>query len=276
MSFDPTIIAKYTSDDVNLWSWTDTDEGTHVGYIADQEEGASMGLAFVRFRKGVSFDFTWPYDELSVITKGSLTIRTGGERVTARAGEILNQPRGVPGTFEIDEDLEMICVHYPTFAQAQGMTLREYMRYTDAGEEPPVATPVRRDAAAGGGFFDPTRMQRFALSDVPSWGAVATDPGAWVGYIADQAEGSPVGMAFSDFRAGGVHEFTFPYDEVAAVTQGRFTVRSAGRSFTVEAGEMLYMPKNVSAVFEIEEDTVCVGVHYPTLQEMTGVAPFGD
>lgn len=273
MAFDPTIVAKYSIDDVSLWSWTDDDEGSHVGYIADEEEGISMGLAFVSFRRGVSFDFTWPYDEISVVTKGSLTISSGGERITARAGEVLNQPRGVPGTFEIDEDLEMICFHYPTFAQAQGLSLREYKRYTDAGEDPPEATPRARGPEAGGGFFDPTRMQRFGIADLPAWIEVDEGLGSWVGYVADQAEGSPVGMAFSDFRAGGVHELSFPYDEVAAVTKGRFTVRSEGRTFTVRAGEMLYMPRDTSAVFEIEEDTVAVGFHHPTFQEQFGSPP---
>ncbi|QVQ51275.1 DUF861 domain-containing protein [Spiractinospora alimapuensis] len=275
MSFDPTRIAAYTADDARLWSWTDEDEGTHVGYIADHEEGVSMGMAFVRFRRGVRFEFTWPYDEVSVVTKGSLTIHTGGRRITAREGEILNQPRGVPGTFEIEEDLEMICVHYPTFAKAQGLTLAEYKADTDTDTDHESSAPVvaPRGPEAGGGFFDPTTMQVFSISDVPQWITLDANHGAYVGYLADKAEGSPMGMAYSDFRRGGVFEFDFPYDEVAAVTQGAFTVRSEGRVFRVRAGEMLYMPKGVSAVFEIEEDTVAVGLHYPTYEDGFGTPP---
>jgi hypothetical protein len=40
-------------------------------------------LAYLRFRKGVEFDFLWAYDEVAVVTKGSLTVRFGDERVTA-------------------------------------------------------------------------------------------------------------------------------------------------------------------------------------------------
>lgn len=271
MTFDPNVVARYTFEDIGLWSWSDDAEGTHVGYIADEDEGTSMGLAFVRFRAGVVFDFTWPYDEVSVVTRGSLTIRSGGERITARAGEILNQPKGIPGRFEIDEDMEMICVHYPTFAKAYGSTLGEYKRLTDAGEEPPTPTVPPRGPEHAGGLFDPTVMQTFSLADVPRW--IEVDPKAQVGYLADQAEGSPVGLAFSDFRRGSVYEFTFPYDEVAAVTTGRFTVRTQDHSFTVQAGEMLYMPADTSAAFEINEDTICVGIHHPTMQETTGKPP---
>lgn len=273
MTFDPNAVSRYTIEDVGLWSWSDDDEGTHVGYIADEEEGTSMGLAFVRFRAGAVFDFTWPYDEVSVVTRGSLTIRSGGERITAQQGEILNQPKGVPGRFEIDEDMEMICVHYPTFAKGFGMTLSEYKRLTDAGEEPSEPAPPPRGPAHAGGHFDPTVMQAFSIADVPRWLEVDPEQAAHVGYLADQAEGSPVGLAFSDFRRGGSFEFSFPYDEVAAVTKGGFTVRTKDHSFTVRAGEMLYMPANTSAVFEIEEDTVSVGIHHPTVQEATGKPP---
>jgi ethanolamine utilization protein EutQ (cupin superfamily) len=273
VAFEQRTIAKYTAADVGQWSWRDDERGEFVGYIADQDEGASMGLAFVRFRKGVSFDFTWPYDEVSVVTKGSLSIRTGGRTVTAQEGEVLTQPRGVPGTFDITEDLEMIAVHHPTFAEAQGMTLAQYKAHTEAGQDAPTSTPVLRGPQHAGGFFDPTRMQSFALQDVPRWLTVDAEQGARVGYLADQAEGWSMGLAFSDFRQGGVYELAFAYDEVAAVTRGAFTVRSQGRTFTARAGEMLFMPKDVTATFEIDEDTVAVGMHYPTFQEVYGAPP---
>ncbi|WP_017615983.1 hypothetical protein [Nocardiopsis salina] len=273
MGFEPRAVAAYSMDDVGLWTWEDQESGAHVGYIADEEEGSRMGLAFVRFRAGVSFDFAWPYDEVSVVTRGSLTVRTGGEVVTAREGEILTQPAGVAGTFEIDEDMEMICVHFPTFARAFGMTLREYKAETDDGREPSNGEVTPRGREWGGGAFDPTRMQVFGPGDVRSWSTVEEEPLSRVGYLADRAEGFPMGMAYSKFARGGVHELSFPYDEVAAVTQGSFTVRSGDRSFRVGPGQMLYMPAGVSAVFEMEEDTVAVGLHHPTFAEAFGQDP---
>ncbi|RNL87290.1 cupin [Halostreptopolyspora alba] len=271
MTFDPTTTARFTAADASLWSWSDDAAGTHVGYIADAEEGAAMGMAFVRFGKGVTFDFTWPYDEVCVVTRGSLSVRTGGRLVTAREGELMTQPRGVPGTFEITEDLEMICVHHPTFAEAHDLTLREYRAMTDAGNPPDAPPSVPRQPRVGR-VFDPSTMQTFTLADVPEWTCVDERGGA-VGYLADRAEGSPMGLAFSVFPRGGVYEFALPYDQVAAVTAGRFTVRGQEGSFTVRAGEMLYVPREVPAVFEIAQDTVAVAAHHPTYQEATGTAP---
>ncbi|WP_239647204.1 cupin [Nocardiopsis baichengensis] len=273
VKFDPESVAAYSAADVSLWSWTDEDEGTHVGYIADEHEKAAMGMAFVHFRSGVEFDFTWPYDEVCIVTRGSLTVDTLGRRITARAGQVMTQPKGVPGTFRIGEDLEMICVHHPTFARANGMSLQEYKAATDAGEHPSLPVAAARRAQSAGGFFDPAVMQVFDISDIPDWITVDGEQGAKVGYIADKAEGAPFGLAFSDFRRGGVYELEFPYDEVAAITSGSFTVRSNGRSFKASAGQMLYMPHGVSAVFEIDEDTVAVGLHHPTFEDAMGHPP---
>ncbi|WP_310911659.1 cupin domain-containing protein [Lipingzhangella rawalii] len=273
MTFDPNTIATYTSSDVEEWIGSYDEDGSAIGYIADQPEGAPMGLAFVRLRAGMTFDFAWPYDELSIVTKGKLTIRTAGRRVSARAGEILNQPRGVQGTLDIEEDLEMICVHHPTFAAAFGMTLAEYRAASQAGTDPEMPPSTPRGPEWAGGFFDPTIMQHFTIADVATWIPVDAEQRAYVGYIADQAEGSPMGIAFSDFRGAGVHELDFLYDEVAAITKGSFTVHSQGRTFRVRAGEMLYMPKGVSATFEIDEDTVAVGMHYPTFEAVMGYPP---
>lgn len=247
--------------------------GASGGYIADEGDGVRMGLAFVQFSAGAGFDFTWPYDEVSIVTKGSLSVRSGGRLLTAREGETLIQPKGVPGRFEIAEEMEMICIHYPTFARAFGITVHEHNTIVEGDDAPPEPVAEPRGGQYGGGFFDPTVMQVFAVSDMQHWIDVDVEQGSRVAYIADQAEGFPVGLAFSDFRRGGVYDLVFPYDEVAAITHGRFTVRSQGREFTASAGQMLYMPKDVAAVFEIEEDTITVGVHHPTFQEAFGEPP---
>ena len=45
-------------------------------------------------------------------------LRLGQDIVTARVGESLYMPAGVHGTFDIREDVEAFCVHYPTDARA--------------------------------------------------------------------------------------------------------------------------------------------------------------
>lgn len=117
MAFDPTGIQKHGVRDVPDWFQVG-DHEAYVGYIADEEEGSVLGLAYLRFRKGVEFDFLWAYDEVAVVTKGSLTVRFGDEVVTAHVGEALSMPAGVPGIFDIREDVEAFCVHYPTDGRA--------------------------------------------------------------------------------------------------------------------------------------------------------------
>ena len=51
--------------------------------------------------------------------------------------------------------------------------------------------------------FDSTTVRSYNAQDVPSWITVDEGQGAHVGYIADKAEGSPMGLAFSHFRVGG-------------------------------------------------------------------------
>ena len=117
MSFDPAAIQAFSAADAPDWLQVGEHEA-YVGYIADEEEGSNLGLAYIRFRKGVAFDFLWAYDEVAVVTKGSLTVRFGAEVMTAKAGESIYMPAGVRGAFDIREDVEAFCVHYPTDGKA--------------------------------------------------------------------------------------------------------------------------------------------------------------
>lgn len=113
MTFEPNTIQTLRVEDPPDWLRVGEHQA-YVGYLADEEEGSRLGLAFIRFRRGVTFDFRWAYDEVAVVTKGSLTVRVDGEVMTAKAGEALYMAAGVRGTFDIQEDMEAFCVHYPT------------------------------------------------------------------------------------------------------------------------------------------------------------------
>jgi ethanolamine utilization protein EutQ (cupin superfamily) len=117
MIFDPTTVQKFSVRDVTDWFQVG-DHQAYVGYIADEDEGSKLGLAYIRFRKGVEFDFLWAYDEVCVVTEGSLTVRIGDETMTAGVGQSLHMPAGVRGVFDVHEDMEAFCVHYPTDAKA--------------------------------------------------------------------------------------------------------------------------------------------------------------
>lgn len=117
MSFEASTVQQLSVHDVPDWLQVGGHQA-YVGYIADEAEGSSLGLAYIRFRRGVSFEFLWAYDEVAVVTRGTLTVRVGEEILTAAVGEALYMPAGVRGAFDIREDVEAFCVHYPTDAKA--------------------------------------------------------------------------------------------------------------------------------------------------------------
>lgn len=117
MTFEPTAIQSFRIQDPPVWLQVGTHQA-YVGYLADEAEGSRLGLAYIRFRRGVTFDFRWAYDEVAVVTSGKLTVRVGDDIITAGAGESLYMPAGVRGTFDIGEDMEAFCVHYPTDGKA--------------------------------------------------------------------------------------------------------------------------------------------------------------
>lgn len=117
MPFDPSMIQKFSAGDPPTWLQVGEHEA-YLGYIADEEEGSSMGLAFIRFRKGVRFPFRWAYDEVCVVTRGSLTVQVNDEVLTVRQGQFLYMPAGAVGEFDVREDFEAVCVHYPTDGKA--------------------------------------------------------------------------------------------------------------------------------------------------------------
>ena len=117
MMFEPTAIQTFSVQDAPDWLQVG-DHQAYVGYIADEEEGSNLGLAYLRFREGVEFAFLWAYDEVAVVIKGSLTVRVSGETLTAGVGESLYMPAGVRGVFDIREDVEAFCVHHPTDGRA--------------------------------------------------------------------------------------------------------------------------------------------------------------
>jgi hypothetical protein len=55
--------------------------------------------------------------------------------------------------------------------------------------------------------FDRTAIQTFTSQDPPAWDAVGGQDDAYVGYVADEREGSRMGLAFVHFRKGVQFDF---------------------------------------------------------------------
>lgn len=52
------------------------------------------------------------------MTRGSLTVRVHDDVITVQQGLFLHMPAGVAGAFDVQEDFEAVCVHYPTDGRA--------------------------------------------------------------------------------------------------------------------------------------------------------------
>jgi len=133
-TFDGTRIQKFSTGDAPTWLQVG-DHEAYLGYIADEDDGSVLGLAFIRFKMGVRFEFRWAYHEVCVVTQGSLTLRVGDDEITVRQGEFLHMPPGVIGLFDVREDFEAVCVHYPT----DGIAGREW----NGPERLPADTSIR-------------------------------------------------------------------------------------------------------------------------------------
>ncbi|HTV67256.1 MAG TPA: hypothetical protein VMF90_01855 [Rhizobiaceae bacterium] len=109
-AFDSTMVQKFTSDAATEWMEY---SGFSLADVVNEDEhpDAKLGaLGFTRSRKGATSQFEFAYDEVLVVTKGSCTVRSGGQTLTAKLGETLYLPAGVPGEIRADEDLEIVYV----------------------------------------------------------------------------------------------------------------------------------------------------------------------
>jgi ethanolamine utilization protein EutQ len=71
-------------------------------------------------KKGEKNEWIVTYDEVLVVTKGALTIRTADGAKTAKAGEIIFLTKGTALVYEAGEDdTEVVYVSYPHWMDAQ-------------------------------------------------------------------------------------------------------------------------------------------------------------
>lgn len=109
-TFDPKRVQRYAIDDAHEWmEWS----GTALADVVNEDEAPEVRLGAVGFTRasaGAETEFAFEYDEVLVVTKGTCTVISEGESLTARTGEVLYLPAGVPGTFRADDDVELVYV----------------------------------------------------------------------------------------------------------------------------------------------------------------------
>lgn len=89
------------------------DRQIFAGDATSDDTGFAMEAGFARFGAGEQAEVPVPYDEVWVVTRGSLTVRDDESTLTATAGEALYIPRHAPGMVQANEDTELLTVTYP-------------------------------------------------------------------------------------------------------------------------------------------------------------------
>lgn len=103
-------VRKFTVETARDWmEW----DGISLADVVNEDEtpGVKLGaVGFTRAPKGATSSFEFAYDEVLIVTSGVCTILTGAGSVTAKTGEVIYLPAGVPGTFVADEDTTHVYV----------------------------------------------------------------------------------------------------------------------------------------------------------------------
>jgi ethanolamine utilization protein EutQ len=105
-------------------------------------------------------------------------------------------------------------------------------------------------------------VQHFTISDPATW---YQSEGRDI-YLADvlgEANSDSMSVGFARYGKGAANHWVVTYDEALIITEGIFSVRSAAGTKTAKAGEVLFLRKGTSLVYQAEEDTELVYVTYP-------------
>ena len=128
-------VLKYSSDDLQQWFQVE-DRPMFVGDAIDSSNSPTMSAGFARFRQGEELEWTVAYDEVLVVTKGAVTIRTASGEQTAGVGEILFLPKDTELAYVGAEDTEFVFVSYPHWFEAKSSSpsAAQLERFRETGE----------------------------------------------------------------------------------------------------------------------------------------------
>lgn len=112
-------VRHFTSSDARYYQYSDRQ--IFVGDVVDSSNGSSMSVGFYRnLKKGEKNEWVVTYDEVLVVTRGALTIRSAAGATTARSGEVIFLTKGTPVAYEAAaDDTEVVYVTYPHWMEAQ-------------------------------------------------------------------------------------------------------------------------------------------------------------
>lgn len=79
----------------------------------EQAEGGPLSAYSASFGRGERADLPAPYEEVWVVLRGRLRIRSASTDITVGAGDYLHVPEDSPGEVEAMEDTTLVCVSVP-------------------------------------------------------------------------------------------------------------------------------------------------------------------
>jgi ethanolamine utilization protein EutQ len=112
-------VTHYRREDAKFFQYLDKE--IFVGDVLDPSNSGHMSAGYYRNkRKGEKNEWVVAYDEVLVVTKGALTIRTVDGVTTARAVRSSSSQRAPRLAYEAGEDdTEVVYVSYPHWMDAQ-------------------------------------------------------------------------------------------------------------------------------------------------------------
>ena len=112
-------VSHYSSKDAAFFQYLD--EEIFVGDVLDGEQSETMSAGYYRnLKKGARNDWIVSYDEVLVVLRGALTIRSADQTITARPGEIIFLRKGTQIAYEAaEDDTEAVYVTYPHWLKTQ-------------------------------------------------------------------------------------------------------------------------------------------------------------
>lgn len=111
-------VRHLTSNDARFYQYRDRQ--IFVGDVIDASVSDSMSVGYYRnARKGERNAWVVTYDEVLVVVRGALTIRSDEGDKTAKAGEVIFLSKGTALAYEAaEDDTEVVYVSYPHWMQA--------------------------------------------------------------------------------------------------------------------------------------------------------------
>lgn len=141
-------VSKFNAGDATEWM---EHSGVSLADVANEDDAAEMKLGaigFLRAPTAATTQFDFPYDEVLIVTKGSCEVTSDGVTVSAGPGDVVYLPAGVPGTFHVPEQAELVYVASSPYGSVNREAKAELL--AQRGQRRTRATSVSGNAIAVG------------------------------------------------------------------------------------------------------------------------------